>query len=84
MYMAKKITVTKARSDLSSVLNDVAYGQKRVKLMRRGKPVAVMISPEDNDFLEALEDENDRRAIAQALRNPRRIPMEEVKRELGL
>ena len=82
--MTKKITVTKARSDLSAVLNDVAHGQQRVKLIRRGKPVAVMISPEDNDFLEALEDDNDRRAIAHALKNPRRIPMEEVKRDLGL
>ncbi|MBI3271171.1 MAG: type II toxin-antitoxin system Phd/YefM family antitoxin [Planctomycetes bacterium] len=49
-----KMDATKARADFSDTLNRVAYGGKRILLLRRGRPVAAMVTPEDLERLEAL------------------------------
>ena len=54
-----RISASKAREDLSEVLNRVAYSGERVRLHRRGKDVAVLISVEDFSLLEGLEDMRD-------------------------
>ena len=63
------VEATKAREGFSDLLNQVRYGSDRVRIVRRGKDVAVLVSVED-----ALADP----------KNKTRIPWEKVKKDLGL
>lgn len=42
----KTISVTEARNNLAEILNQVAYKTQKFLIKRRGKPVAVLVSPE--------------------------------------
>ena len=44
--MPKRLAVKDARANFSDVLSQVYYGQEPVIVERKGKPVAVLISPE--------------------------------------
>jgi prevent-host-death family protein len=82
-----ELPVTDAREDLAEVVNRVAYGHERVRLTRRGKPLAAVVPIEDLELLEQLEDQADVEAIRQALADPTNaepIPWEQVRAELGL
>lgn len=79
-----RLAASEARKDLANTLNRVAYGRERIVLHRRGKDVAAVIPIEDLAMLEELEDRLDIEAAREALREPGRIPYEEVRRELGL
>lgn len=49
-------TVSEARAELSDLLGKVQHGSEQVTILRNGKPVAVIVSMEDYDFLESAED----------------------------
>ena len=51
----EKASVAHAKNSLSSLINKVAYGKTRVVLESRGKPKAALISTEDLEKLERLE-----------------------------
>jgi prevent-host-death family protein len=51
--MTREIPVTQARDELADLVNRVAYAGERVILTRHGKPVAVLVSPDD---LRALQE----------------------------
>lgn len=51
----EKASVAHAKNTLSSLINKVAYGKTRVVLESRGKPKAALISTEDLEKLERLE-----------------------------
>ena len=67
--------------------NRAAYGKERVILARRGKAVAAIVSLEDVELLEALEDqidlENARAALIEAEKEGT-VSWEEFKKELSL
>ena len=50
------VTVSEARENMSDLLGRVQYGREDVTILKHGKPVAVMISPEAMAHYEALED----------------------------
>ena len=50
------VTTVAARNNFSDVINRAAYGKERVVLTRRGKPVAVIIPPEDLEELNNIVD----------------------------
>jgi len=82
-----KVEATAARNGFSDLINKVRYGSDRVLIERRGKDVAAIISVEDLRLLELLEDQMDIEAARKALANPKnkeRVPVEQVKRRLGL
>ena len=54
-----RIGVTRLRSVLSEVVNRVQYKRERIVLERQGKPVAALVSMEDLELLEELEDRLD-------------------------
>lgn len=60
-------TVSEARQNFPELLNRVGYGQERIVIERHGKPVAVIISPEDLQRLEALEDAIDSELLKRAM-----------------
>jgi len=85
--MAETKRISEARGEFSELVNRAAYRHERVLLTRHGKPVAAIISKEDLEYLEALEDRDDVAAIEAALADPdnqEEIPWEQVKTELGL
>ncbi len=82
-----RIATSKARQDLSDILNRAAYQGERIVLNRNGKDVAAIVSLDDLRKLEALEDQRDCDAGEKALarmkaKRQRPIPWERVKRRI--
>ena len=50
--MERRISIGQAKSDLSDVVNRVAYGGERIILTSRGRPKAAIVSIEDYGCLE--------------------------------
>ncbi|MFB4310172.1 type II toxin-antitoxin system Phd/YefM family antitoxin [Actinomadura sp. GTD37] len=46
--------MTEARAEFADLVNRVAYTGEPVKLTRRGKVMAALVSPEDLELLEAI------------------------------
>ena len=82
--MAPKLTATKARQNFSDILNRAAYRGERVVVHRGKKPVAAVVPIEDLEWLEKIEDEIDLKAARKALRDPRTIPWETIKKKYRL
>ncbi len=78
------VTVSEIRGTFAEALNKAAYGKERIVIARRGKRLAALIPVEDLELLEALEDRIDVAAAKRALAEKKRIPYEQVRRELGL
>lgn len=81
--MAKMSTST-ARIKFSELVSKAEFAGERTILHRRKKPVAAIVPIEDLRIIERLEDEEDIRDAKRALRSKKRIPLEEVKRRLGM
>lgn len=81
----ERINASQAREDLADLLNRVAYAGERVVLHRRGKNVAALVSMEDLEMLEAMEERQDNLAADAALaEGGQPLPWERVKADLGL
>lgn len=54
MSVIENMPIGDARADLAEVVNRVNYGGQRLRiaLTRRGKPVAMLVSLEDGEYLE--------------------------------
>lgn len=77
--------VSRARSGLSEILNEVAFRGERVVLQRHGKDVAAVIPIEDYELLEQLEDRIDLDLARKALREKQSpIAFKKLKQKLGL
>lgn len=50
--MTKHVSVAQARANLADLLGTVYYGKEPVVVERKGKPLAVMISPEQYERYE--------------------------------
>jgi prevent-host-death family protein len=79
-----RIPATTVRDSFSETLNRVAYKGERIVLERHGKAVAALVSVEDLELLESLEDRLDAEAVLTAREEPGDIPYEEVRRKAGL
>ncbi len=79
--MSSKLTASTTRQNFADILNRAAYGGERIVVHRRGKPVAAVVPIADVELLEQLEDEIDVAAARKALKNPRTIPWETIKKE---
>ncbi|MPZ98999.1 MAG: type II toxin-antitoxin system prevent-host-death family antitoxin [Dehalococcoidia bacterium] len=49
------VPISDARGELSELVNRVAYRQDRIRLSRRGRELAALVSIEDVERLEALD-----------------------------
>ncbi len=80
-----RISASRVRETLSDVLNEVSVRGDRVVLERHGKEVAAVISIEDLELLEQLEDRYDLELSRAALaESDERIPWSKVKSKLSL
>lgn len=83
--MALRLTTSKARERFAEILINAGYKRQRVLLERHGKKVAAVVSAEDLELLEALEERTDLEAIREALKEGGEpIPYELLKAKLGL
>lgn len=89
--MLNDISVGEARRDLSTLLNQVAFGRRRFRITRHSKPTAVLISPDEFDLFELLldrfGDQIDADEVPAAMEEAERdgtIPFEELAEELGI
>jgi len=87
----RRLNISEVRSDFAETINQVSYGKERLIVERRGKDLAAIIPVEDLKLLERLiEEEEDRidlEEVKKALADPRNkktIPLEKVRKELGL
>jgi antitoxin (DNA-binding transcriptional repressor) of toxin-antitoxin stability system len=81
--MARTFTTSTARTALADIINRAEYAGERTIVHRRKKAVAAIIPIEDLELIERYEDALDRRLIRKA-RKEKSIPLEQVKKELGL
>jgi len=84
-----RLNVSKARDEFPEIVNRAAYGQERTIVSRRGKDMAAVIPIDDLRLLERLSrqemDRIDLREARESLAEPgENIPMEQLKKELGL
>jgi len=68
------LTFVQARNGLAEALNRVCYGGERIRIARRGKPVAALVSADDLDTLQRIEDAEDLRDARKALAHYRKHP----------
>lgn len=79
-----KLAATALRSAFADTINRVAYQGERIALERHGKTVAALVSVDDLELLEALENRVDLAAAKKALKEPGRRSWQKVKGDLGL
>lgn len=89
--VARIIPFTDARARLTELLDDVEARHEHVVITRKGRPAAVVVSPEEWDAieetLEVLQDEQtlaDLRESAKDVKAGRMFSLDDVRRELGL
>ena len=76
------ISVSKMKDTLSEVLNRAAYGRERIVIASRGKPKAAVISVDDLELLEELEDAMAAREALEEYERGETISLEELIAEL--
>jgi len=83
--MTITITTVDARKNFADIVNKVSYGQDSIVLTRRGKKIAALVSMEELELLQKIEDvidiEGAKQAPAEAGEN---ISADEVWKQLGL
>jgi prevent-host-death family protein len=82
--MLDKLTASEARQNFSDILSRAEYRGERVIVHRGKRAVAAVVPIEDVELLERLEDEIDVAAARKALKDPRTIPWEKIKKDLKL
>lgn len=84
--MTTKKTLSEARSELTDIVNHVAFGHDRYILTRNGKELAAIVSIEDLQTLEELEDKLDvemARRVKKDIKKHGTVKWEDAKRKLG-
>ena len=89
--MTRIVPFTEARARLTELLDDVEARHEHVVITRKGRPAAVVVSPEEWDAieetLEVLQDEETLAALRESeddVEADRLFSLDEVRRELGL
>jgi antitoxin Phd len=81
----KRLNASVAREEFSELLNQVSYLGKRIIVHRRGKDVAALVSLEDLQLIQEIEDKLDNAAADAALEEPgESIPWEQVIKDLSI
>ena len=78
------VSVSKARENLADILGEVRYGRKRFKLTSNGKNVGAIVTLEDLELLEAIEDKIDIELADKSLDDKESASLDEVLSELGI
>lgn len=82
----RRLSATKARREFADLVNRVAFSGERIVLERHGKGVMALVSVEDLELLERIEDKLDLSEARKRLadRGDNSISWKDVKAKLGL
>lgn len=80
----QRVRASIARDRFADTLNRVAYRGERIVLERHGKPVAALVSLDDLELLEHLEDRADVEAVGKARRERGSVGYDSIRRKAGL
>ena len=80
----RAVRVTELRERLSEVTGKVKYGHERITVLNHGKPACVIVSLEDLELLEAIEEHIDIEEANKALKRNKFVNWEKAKQELGI
>ena len=83
------LTASAARQNLPEMVNRAAYGKERIAIARRGKVLAAIVSAEDLEALEEIENrfwsKEGRKALAEMKRTgDKGIPLAAFRKARGL
>jgi len=78
------VTVARARARFADTIDLVRSTGQRIVLSKSGKRAAAIISIEDLELLQRLEDAHDVKAARAALKEPGTTSWDDVKKRLGL
>ncbi len=83
--MSTKISTADARKNFADIVNKVAYGKESIVLTRRGQDIAALVSIDELELLQQIEDyidiEDAKKALQGSVKN---IAAEEDWKQLGL
>ncbi len=83
--MPTTITTADARKNFADIVNKVAYGKEPIVLTRRGQEIAALVSMEELELLQQIEDHVDIEDAKKALAEPgANISAKEFWKQLGL
>ena len=83
--MSTTISTADARKHFADIVNKVAYGNEPIILTRRGREVAALVSIDELELLQQIEDYIDIEDAKKALAEPgENISAQEVWKKLGL
>lgn len=83
--MSIEIPVTEAREEMAAIIRRAEISSERVMLTRHGRRVAAVVSADDLELLELLEDRADLRLMREALaESDERVPYDKLRADLGL
>jgi antitoxin Phd len=81
----KRYSMAEVRKNLSEVVSRAAFGGERIVVGRRERDLAAVVSMEDLELLQLLEDREDVKAAIKTLKKGEKgIPWAQAKKELGL
>ena len=78
------LSVSQLRSHISDFVGRAAYAGQRFIVQKNGKPACAIVSMEDLELIETMEDKIDIRAAKKARRRKTSIPWKKAKKQLGL
>ena len=78
------VPISKFRQELADLTNRVFYTGERIAVERRGKPYVALVSLEDMELLERLEDKMDIEMAKKALKEGKFTALEDLEKELEL
>ena len=84
---SEEFSFSEARSHLADIANEVIYAGKRAILTRKGKKVVAIVSIEDLEALQAIEDQIDLDDAKKAITDIKKhgtVSWEAIKRKLDL
>ncbi len=79
-----EVGVHEIRANLAEVINRVAYGGERIILERRSKPMLALVSMEDLELIEELENRSDVRAALKARKEKGGVTLEQYRKKHDL
>lgn len=78
------LNISDARKELRALADKVRFFGERICIERNGEPAFAMVSFEDLQILEALEDKIDLEEAKKAMKERGSISLNEAKKALGL
>lgn len=83
--MPTTITTAEARKNFADIVNKVAYSKEPIVLTRRGQKIAALISMDELELLQQIEDHIDIEDAKNALAEPgKNISTQDFWKQLGL